>query len=304
MKKKGFLLFVLMAALIVSCTEETQKQGIKNEGTQSAIKEQTATAGYQHVRIKKFPFAVQCWTFRKFSFFETLEKVKSLGIKYIQAYPGQVLSKDMPGVKFSHDLDEEQIWIVKKSLKEKGLEIVGYGVIGFENNEESMHRVFDFAKTLGIRTIVTEPEYDDYSLLDRMAREYNINIAVHNHPVPSKYARPETVLEHVKSCSEGIGSCADTGHWMRTGVNPVEAVKLLKGRILDVHLKDLNEFGTKEAYDVPFGQGKANIHDILAELTLQNYGGFLSIEYENEKEIDNPSPSIIKGIEYIKSITE
>jgi len=304
MKKKVFLLFVLAAALIVACTKESKKEVIKNEAVQSAVKEQAASLEYQHVRIKKFPFAVQCWTFRKFSFFETLEKVKSLGIKYIQAYPGQMLSKDMPGVKFSHDLNEEQIRLVKKGLKEKGLELVAYGVVGFENNEDSMRRVFDFARALGIETIVTEPEYDDYSLLERMVREYNIKIAVHNHPLPTKYARPETVLEHVKGREERIGSCADTGHWMRTGVNPVEAIRLLKGRIIDVHLKDLNEFGTMKAYDVPFGQGKANIHDILAELTLQNYGGFLSIEHENEKEIDNPSPSIIKGIEYIKSITK
>ena len=90
---------------------------------------------------------------------------------------------------------------------------------------------------------------------------------------------------------------------MRTGVNPVEALRMLKGRIIDVHLKDLNEFGTKDAFDVPFGQGKANIQNILAELTLQNYHGYLAVEHENPDEVDNPSPSIKKGIEYIKSIT-
>ncbi len=67
--------------------------------------------------------------------------------------------------------------------------------------------------------------------------------------------------------------------------------------------KDLNEFGNKDAYDVPFGSGVANVHDILAELTLQNYRGYLSIEHENQKELDNPSPSIRKGLDYIKSIT-
>jgi len=90
---------------------------------------------------------------------------------------------------------------------------------------------------------------------------------------------------------------------MRTGVNPLEALRMLSGRIRDVHFKDLNAFGVKDAWDVPFGQGKANIHDILAELTLQDYDGYLTIEHENKKELKNPGPSVAKGLEYLKSIT-
>lgn len=288
--------FVLIAS--VSCTKKAQKESLKQ-----AAKEPRAEIDYKDIRIKKFPIAVQCWTFRKFSFFETLEKVKDLGLKYLQPYPGQKLSSDMPEVKFNHNLNDDQIKLVKRKLKEHGIRLVSYGVVGFENTEESMRKVFDFAKTMGIKTIVTEPKYDDYSLLDQIVKEYRINIAIHNHPEPSKYARPETVLEHVKGRDERIGSCADTGHWMRGGLKPVEALRMLEGCILDVHLKDRNEFNTKDAYDVPFGQGKANIRDILAELTLQNYKGYLSIEHENEKEVLNPEPSIRKGLEYIKSIT-
>ena len=64
---------------------------------------------YDNVRIKKFPIAMQCWTFHKFTFFETLKRVEDLGIEYIQAYANQPLSKDMPDVVFGPDLTEEQI---------------------------------------------------------------------------------------------------------------------------------------------------------------------------------------------------
>jgi sugar phosphate isomerase/epimerase len=258
---------------------------------------------YNGVRIMKFPFAVQCWTFRKFAFFEALQRIKELDIKYVQPYPGQVLDRDNPNVKFDHNLPDEQIDRVKKKLEELGLTLVSYGVVNFNNNEEEMQKVFQFAKKMGIRTIVTEPSYDDYSLLDKMVKKYRINIAIHNHPTPSKYARPETVFFRVDGTDPRIGACADTGHWMRSGVNPLEALRSLKGRIQDVHLKDLNAFGVKEAYDVPFGKGKANIHDILAELTLQDYSGYISIEHEKKEDVDNPSPAIQEGLEYVKSIT-
>ncbi len=256
---------------------------------------------YKDVRIKKFPIAVQCWTFRKYSFFEALDRIEKLGVKYIQAYPGQILDKNK-SVRFDHNLNSEQINLIKKKLKEHKLTIYGYGVVNLDN-EQDMEKVFRFAREMNIKIIVAEPGFDDFSRLDEMVEKYNIRVAIHNHPEPSKYSLPQTVLKHISRVGEGIGACGDTGHWMRSGVRPVDGLKILSGRMIDLHLKDLNEFGNKDAYDVPFGQGKANIHDILAELTNQNYHGWLCIEYENKKEAKNPEASIRKCIEYIKSIT-
>jgi len=292
MKLKLSLIFTLFFFATCLQAEEQQKSEIKEK-----------PMNYQEVRIKQFPIAVQCWTFRKFTFFEALEKIKLLGIQYVQAFPGQQLSKDKPNVTFDHNLEPGDISLVKEKLKENGLSLVCYGVVNFENNEVSMKKVFEFAKKLGIKTIITEPAYNDYRLIEEMVKKYNIRIAIHNHPQPSKFALPETVYRYVRNLDRRIGSCADTGHWMRSGECPIAALRLLSGRILDVHLKDLAQFGVKEAIDVPFGQGKANIHDILAELTLQNFSGYLTVEHENEAEIDNPSASIQKGIDYLKSIT-
>lgn len=257
----------------------------------------------QDVRIRKFPIAVQCWTFRKFSFFKTLDKVKNLGIRCLQPYPGQKMGAEMPGVSFDHNLTDDQVNKVRQKLGEHGLFLVSYGVVPFANTEEEMDRVFSFARSLGIRTIVTEPEFDDFSGLERMVKKYGVQVAIHNHPEPSKYARPETVLARIQDLDDRIGVCADTGHWMRSGVDPLEALRKLRGRIIDVHLKDLNVFGHKDASDVPFGQGQADIHAILAELTLQNFAGFLAVEHEKSEDADNPAPAILEGLEYIQGIT-
>ncbi|UCE41273.1 MAG: DUF1080 domain-containing protein [Candidatus Aminicenantes bacterium] len=301
-KKTCFALFVFLLVFIVCLATALPL----TYGTKSGDDEQgklDISSQYEGVRIKKFPFAVQCWTFRKFSFFEALQRIKDLGIEYVQPYPGQILEKNNPKVEFDHNLPDEQIDRVKIQLKDLGLTLVSYGVVNFENVEEEMDKVFAFAQKMGIRTIVTEPGYDDYSLIEKMVKKYRINVAIHNHPTPSKYARPETVIYRTDGLDPRIGACADTGHWMRSGVKPLEALRALKGRIQDVHLKDLNAFGTKEAFDVPFGEGKANIHDILAELTLQDYMGYISIEHEKKEDIDNPSPAVKKGLEYIRSIT-
>ena len=295
MRGKRFVILICLAMAL------SLAGGTKSSG--AGEKQISDSRRHEGVRIKKFPFAVQCWTFRKFSFFEALQKIKDLGISYVQPYPGQMLEKNDAGVGFDHNLPDEYIERVKDKLEALDLSLVSYGVVNFGNDEQEMEKVFAFAKKMGIRTIVTEPSYDDYSLIDKMVKKHGVNIAVHNHPTPSKYARPETVLYRVDGLDPRIGACADTGHWMRTGVKPVEALRALKGRIQDVHLKDLNAFGTKSAYDVPFGEGEANVHDILAELTLQDYAGYISIEHERKEDADNPSPAVKKGLEFVKSIT-
>ena len=265
-----------------------------------------ASAGEEdlsQVRIKKFPVAMQCWTYRKYTFFETVEKTSALGIKYLQAYPGQRLSAEEKGVVFSHLMTDSQVEAVRKRLAEAGMQVVGYGVADIGRTEPEMRNAFEFARKMGIQVIAAEPQDADWPVLDRLVKEYDIRIAVHNHPEPSKYAKPQTVLERIQGLDERIGSCADPGHWMRGGIRPLDALRLLKGRIVDVHIKDRSDFGTdKKVDDVAIGQGKAGLRDILAELTLQDYAGYLTIEYENEKEVLTPEPATRKGLENIKAL--
>ncbi|MGI8965321.1 MAG: sugar phosphate isomerase/epimerase family protein, partial [Limisphaerales bacterium] len=99
---------------------------------------------------------------------------------------------------------------------------------------------------------------------------------------------PNHVLALVKDRDMRIGACADTGHWVRCGLKPVDCLKILKGRIISSHLKDLNEFGKMDAHDVPFGEGVSDVPGILDELKRQHFNGNISIEYEYHWETSLP----------------
>jgi len=264
---------------------------------------QTPGDPYKDVRIKKIPVAIQCWTFRNFSFFDTLKKVQELGVKYIQAYPDQPLGTEAPGVLFNQNLSDEHIKLIQKKLQEAGVSIVAYGVVGFSNTEPEIRKVFDFARKMGFDIVVTEPKVENADLLEKLVREYDLRIAIHNHPEPAAYAKPEAVLSFIRDRDERFGSCFDDGHFMRGGHKPIDCARILKGRIWDVHIKDRSDFGTNKVDDVPLGQGKADIRSLLAELTLQDYPGFLSIEHEAEKDVKNPMPAVRQSLDYLKSIT-
>jgi len=234
---------------------------------------------------RSWRLGMQAYSFNRFTFFEAVDKTRALGMRYIEAYPGQRLSKEKPNVKTDHNMSKADMLLMLQKLRESGVRLVNYGVVGLPGDEAGCRKVFDFARAMGIETIVSEPAEKSLPLISKLCDEYGINVAIHNHPKPSHYWDPDTVLRVCKEMklSKRIGACADTGHWMRSGVNPLEAVRKLgrAGRIISFHLKDLNEFGVRGAHDVVWGTGKANMGAILAELKKQGFRGVFSVEYEH-----------------------
>ena len=241
--------------------------------------------------------AIQAWTFNKYSFKEAVEKTKELGLKYIEAYPGQPLGGDYTGTTI-YNGGEETRSAMKEILKNNDIKLINYGVVKADSIEQ-WKEIFDFAKDMGIETFTAEPTPEQMDAVGKFCDEYNINIAIHNHPKPSFYWSPETVLENIKGQTSRIGSCADVGHWVRSGLDPVECLKKLEGHIISIHFKDLNE-KSPEAHDVPWGTGVCNVKGMLEELHRQNYKGVFSIEYEYNWE--NSMPDIVKSIQTFNEV--
>jgi sugar phosphate isomerase/epimerase len=230
-------------------------------------------------------FAVGCqaWTFNRFSVFEAIDKTAAAGGKVIEFFPGQKLSKEQPDIKFDHNVSDDIIAQVKARLAEKGLRAVNYGVVGIPKDEPGARKVFEFAKKLELYGITTE-SVESLDTIEKLVKEYDIRIGIHNHPrrpndASYKVWDPNYVLSVVKDRDPRIGSTADTGHWVRSGLDPVECLKILQGRVMSTHLKDLNE-KSASAHDVPYGNGVSNIPAILNELKRQGFVGNVSIEYE------------------------
>ena len=248
---------------------------------------------------RKWKLGIQTHTFNRFTFYEAIDKTARLSLDYIEAYPGQIISKDKPNVKFGPDMSTQLREEIKQLLKEARVKLVNTYVVKLPNDEAKCRKIFDFAKDMGIEALVCEPPEEALDLIDKLCQEYKIKVAIHNHPKHSKlqrYWHPDKVLKACQGRSKWIGVCADTGHWMRSGVNPVEALKKLEGRIISLHLKDLNKFDDKEAHDVIWGTGKADVKAIMAELNRQNFDGLFTIEYEHNWE--NSSPEIRECIAY------
>jgi sugar phosphate isomerase/epimerase len=234
-------------------------------------------------RTGGFAIGCQAWTFNHFTVMEAIDKTAEAGGKVIEFYPGQAFSADQPGVKFDHNASDEMIAAVQARLKQAGLRAVNYGVVDIPANEAEARKIFEFAKKLGLYGITTESA-GSIDTIEKLVREYDICVGFHDHPrrlddPGYKMWDPHYILSVVKGRDARIGATADVGHWVRSGLEPMDCLRILKGRIISVHLKDLDA-KSPNAHDVPYGTGVSDIPAILKELHRQHFAGNISIEYE------------------------
>lgn len=265
-------LICLTLALLVAPSAAAQETRAAAQQTRAAG--DTSAAGQLGWKL-----AIHTYSFNRFTFFEAVDKAASVGLKYAEAYPGQKISADSDG-KMGPGMTDQQIAQVQEKLASAGIQLVALGVARLSADEATSRQTFDWCKEMGIQVINTEVREDAFDTLEKLCEEYQIKVGLHNHPEPSYYWNPDKVLESLKGRSKWIGACADTGHWLRSGLDPVESLKKLEGRVVSFHFKDLNRKG-KGAHDVPWGEGVANVPAILAEMQRQGFQGPVSIEYEH-----------------------
>jgi len=250
--------------------------------------------------------AIHSYTFNKFSIFDAIDKTAQTGAKFMSVSGGVNWPVDGKLKRLlTPTLTDEQFAQIQARMKAKGINprFVNMGVVKPTADEAESRKIFEAARRFGIDVLVAEPETHKkmeelpkvMDVVEKLAKEYNIKVAIHNHPKPSFYWNPEIVLAAVKGRSPLLGACADTGHWVRSGLDPVECLRKLEGRIITLHFKDLNEKSPK-AHDVPWGTGVCNVKGMLKELKRQNFKGAFCVEYEHNWE--NSVPEIAECVKF------
>jgi sugar phosphate isomerase/epimerase len=255
----------------------------------------------EECKVGGFFIGCQAYTFNRFTVFEAIEKTALCGGKVIEFYPGQKLSTNEPAVTWDHNASPETIKKVQDKLAQHKITAVNYGVVPVPKDETGARKLFEFAKAMNLRAITTE-SVESIDTIEKLVKEFDVMVGFHDHPKRAnnpgyKMWDPNYVLSVVKDRDRRIGSCADTGHWLRSGLKPLECLRILEGRIVSSHLKDLNEM-SPSGHDVPYGTGAADIPALLDELKRQHFEGNISLEYEYHWE--NSTPEVGQCIGFVR----
>lgn len=236
------------------------------------------------VQASSFIPSVQAWTFNSFTTEQAIEMVAQAGSKAIELFPGQKLSEQTKDVKVGPEMGDENTAILKGFLEKAGIRAVAFGVTGVSKDPAEARKLFTWAKGLGILVINTESA-EAIDTIEMMVKEFDLKVGFHDHPKQPNNPNyrmwdPNYVLSLVKNRDKRIGANADTGHWVRSGIKPVDALKILKGRVVSSHLKDLNVF-EPGGHDVPYGMGVSDVRGILEAYKSMGMTGPVSVEYEH-----------------------
>jgi sugar phosphate isomerase/epimerase len=192
---------------------------------------------------------------------------------------------------------------VGEKLKAAGLALSGSGVVNLPNDEAKCRKAFENVKAGGMQTMVCKPDLDALPLVEKLAKEFDQKLAIHNHgPEDKVYPTPDVAFNAVKSLDSRIGLCIDVGHTQRFGDDATVAIKKYAARLYDVHMKDsVAIVGAQRDVPIEVGAGRLNIPAMLRALLEIKYNGVVSFEYEKTVPA-NPVVGLTESVGYVRGI--
>ena len=259
-----------------------------------------------------FKMGLQSYTLREYDTAAALEQTVKFGLHYWESFAKHFPISTLPKTTEAY----------KKQLSDAGVQMLAFGVVGFDTNETKAREIFDFAKSMGMMSISADPNQDKetFDLLDKLVAEYDIAIGIHNHGPFARYNKADDVLKWVKDRHPKIGACVDTGHYLRSDENIVEVIEKFGSRIFGVHFKDvrtirdaaekeklLKELTPGRAKELEkegkiftiLGEGELDVVGCLKALKKLNYQYGVSLEYEEHPE--NPISDIEQCLKTVKT---
>ena len=230
------------------------------------------------------------YSLRKFTLDQAIVMTKQAGLRYINL-------KDMH-LSFKSTTAERQE--ARRKIEAAGLSLVGGGVIYLDNKPDEIRARFEYARDAGMPTIVCSPEPAAMDTVEKMVKEFDIRIAIHNHgPGDNRYPSPMDVWRMVKDRDLRMGLCMDIGHTVRIGEDPVAAFEQCASRMYDLHVKDVTQ-PTAKGEGTEMGKGVIDIVAFLRTLVRHNYPNHVGLEYEANA--DAPMPGIIESVAYMRGV--
>ncbi|HZF62938.1 MAG TPA: sugar phosphate isomerase/epimerase [Chitinophagaceae bacterium] len=239
---------------------------------------------------QNFKVGVASYSFRKMTLEDTIKALKRLSLHYISI-------KDFH-LPLTSSTAERQAAMQK--LKDAGITALSCGNITMQHDEKGIRQAFQYARDCNIPTIVCSPDPASMSVLDKMVKEYDIKLAIHNHgPEDKRFPSPYDVMKAVQGFDKRIGLCIDVGHTARARVNPSEAILKCKERLYDLHFKDIDS--TKpDGATVEAGRGVLDLPAIVRSLKKVRFDGLVSIEFEGWE--NDPLPAVAETVGYAKAL--
>ena len=282
MNRRDFLKAGAAGAALLAVPEVALGRVPEAAPTNSGMKKERTSAD-------KFHLGMAGYTFVNFDIDTTLRIMQRLDVHWL-------CIKDFH---LPLDSTDEQIRAFHAKLAEK--DVMGYAVGPiYMKSEAEVDRAFTYAQRVGVKLIVSVPNYELLPYVEKKVQEYDFCTAIHLHgPDMKLYPDASDIWNNVKDLDPRIGMCLDIGHDMRFGADPIRDLKRYASRVFDIHLKDVTG-NTREGRAIELGRGKIDFPRFVKMLRKVGYNGSCSLEYE--KDMKDPFLGIAESVGYFRAV--
>ncbi len=184
-----------------------------------------------------------------------------------------------------------------------GITLHAAGAISFATDAEfDVRDKFDYAKRAGINLIIADPTPATLPLIEKVAREYDIRVAIRNRgPENPSFSSPFDVLKAIKDRDQHIGVCIDAAATARANANVVEAIHSAGARLFNILVNDVSSI-TGNAKQVAVGRGALPYREIFDALIASDYLGFVDLAYDIDA--NNPITGVAESFAYMRGVLD
>jgi sugar phosphate isomerase/epimerase len=235
---------------------------------------------------------VASYSFRKLPLDVCITNIQRLALHYVSIKDAHLSMKSTA----------EERKAVGDQFRAAGITPLSCGNISLKNDEAKCRAALEYVRDVGAKTMVCMPDPDALPLLDKLVKEYDIRLAIHNHgPETPHFKSPVDVWPAIEKLDPKIGLCIDVGHCARAGTDPAEAMRKFKDRLYDCHFKDVSDTHGKNAQvECEVGRGVLDIASMLRAMLDIGYEGHVGFEFEKHPE--DPLPGLAESVGYTKGV--
>jgi inosose dehydratase len=264
-------------------------------GAASGAAAENEAASRKNNRVAALKLGIASYSLAKLRVPEVITALKQLEITCVSLYKNHA--------PWAEGTVEDCKSVVQKFAGAE-IAVTSTGVIEFTNNEAQARKAFENVRAAGLKTLCGRPALDALPLLDKLVKEYDVKVAIHNHGPGDLFPTGSAAFKAIQPYDQRIGLCLDVGHAWRAGANPAAEIRSCRERLYEVHLKDTRQQAagdaTKDPAPTVLGHGMVNIPEIISALIEIKYSH--QVEFEYEKREDDKLPGLAESVGYVRGM--
>ena len=204
------------------------------------------------------------------TFSDALAKADVWPVASVEASSAQITSFEVPKPLDQRLQANERAAVVYR-LRELAESIAAYRVDSIPADAAARRRLFEFAKAINAPLIITSADVTNPAELDTLADEFGVNVALESK------GDPKTVMAALEGRGKRMGVSAHLGGWAQAGVRAVDALALVKSKLLHVTAADRSALNAR-ARVVALGDGASGLGDFFLAVYKEGLKPSITVE--------------------------